>query len=60
MLKTTELITPLQAAKRAGVTKQAIYHAISTGRLRAVKIAGVFFLRIKDVDEYSKTKRRKS
>jgi hypothetical protein len=41
LMKRTDLITVNEAAKRKGVTRQAIHAAIRSGRLPAIEVASV-------------------
>ena len=47
-----QLMTPSEAAKFHGFTRQAIYRLISAGVLESVEISGRIFLRRADVEAY--------
>jgi excisionase family DNA binding protein len=50
--KPGEWVTPAEAARIRGVSRQAISRLIKRGRFRTLEIGGRFFLRRDDVERY--------
>lgn len=51
-IESNDLLTVTQAAKKRGVTRQAISHLIRQGKLPFVEIAGKKFISCKELNEY--------
>lgn len=64
LITSTEFAEPLltvsQAAKKNGVTRQAIFFAIKMKRLNAKKYDNTFLITEKDLEEYTKTRYTRS
>ena len=58
--ETVPLLTVSQAAKKNGVTRQAIFFAIKMKRLNAKKDNGTWLIAEKDLEEYIKTRYSRS
>lgn len=52
----SEWISPAEAARRRGVTRQAIRKLIQTGRLSVMEIGGRYLVKLTDVLEFKPLK----
>jgi len=56
-IDTSQVVTIATATKRLSTSRQAVWEAITRGRLKTVDVAGVTFITLKSLEDYLKTRR---